>query len=301
MIQKTAKFGVFALPSLSTASNTTPTTGGSVGTARTAPIDDKNKHINTKMASCSSKKSHPGLDLPSTMPVLTALADCGQPLVDLHTLTRPEDVFSALYSHYTSEQTYSISLQERKYINADKTNPLYKANSLTYGEINDVQCLRHVFGYLEEHQLMSRESRESVFYDLGSGSGRVVIAAALLFPFARCCGIEILTSLHGIAEMIKDEYQRFFASPVIEVYHGSITDLALKDWTDGDIIYVNSVCFSNELFAETAQHASKMKIGSIMITLAQPLPKSSGFKLLHETREQMSWGEADFLIQQKVK
>ena len=33
-----------------------------------------------------------------------------------------------------------------------------------------------------------------VCYDLGSGVGRPVFAAALLHPFARCVGIEILTA-----------------------------------------------------------------------------------------------------------
>lgn len=294
MIQKTAKFGVFTLPSSLTSTSTFPTTTYTNTTSNTTSSNGSSK------MTMSSKRFHPALDIPDTMPVLKNFDEIGS-RVDLRGLTRPEDVFTALYSHYTSEHTYSISLQERKYINTNKSNPLYKANSLTYGEINDLQCLRNVFAYLTEQGLMPSQPNTATFYDLGSGSGRVIIAASLLFPFAKCIGIEILASLHGIAKIVKDEYDHFFASPVLEVYHGSITDLTVHDWTHGDIIYVNSVCFSAELFTEMTKLAMQMKIGSIVITLAQPLPKSSGFHLLHETREEMSWGKADFLIQQKIK
>lgn len=40
------------------------------------------------------------------------------------------------------------------------------------------------------------ENDGGVFYDLGSGAGKGVIAASLLHPFERCCGIELLDSLH---------------------------------------------------------------------------------------------------------
>jgi hypothetical protein len=38
-----------------------------------------------------------------------------------------------------------------------------------------------------------------VFYDLGSGTGKVVLAAALLHSFSACCGIELLAGLHEVA------------------------------------------------------------------------------------------------------
>jgi len=37
------------------------------------------------------------------------------------------------------------------------------------------------------------------FYDLGSGTGRAVIAAALLHDFDWCYGIELMDSLAGFA------------------------------------------------------------------------------------------------------
>jgi hypothetical protein len=42
-----------------------------------------------------------------------------------------------------------------------------------------------------------------IFYDLGSGAGKGVIAASLLHPFDRCTGIEFLESLHKMSLELK--------------------------------------------------------------------------------------------------
>jgi len=42
-----------------------------------------------------------------------------------------------------------------------------------------------------------------VFYDLGSGAGKGVLAASLLHPFDKCCGIELLESLHEMGLELK--------------------------------------------------------------------------------------------------
>ena len=48
--------------------------------------------------------------------------------------------------------------------------------------------------------------RGGIFYDLGSGTGKAVIAAALMHNFAVCCGIELLEGLHTISLEIQNEY-----------------------------------------------------------------------------------------------
>lgn len=44
-----------------------------------------------------------------------------------------------------------------------------------------------------------KESGQGVYYDIGSGTGKPVFAAALLHSFKRAVGIEILKSLHDAA------------------------------------------------------------------------------------------------------
>lgn len=269
MLSKTAKFSIFVPPSLqafeannssSSSCGTNPTTATTstivVGPPKDECYDPNNDHF--------------------------------EPLVDLNLLTHREDIFTALYKNYSSSKTAYISLQERKVISSDKSHPLYKTSSLTYGEICDMQSMEHVISILREESLLPCEN-EGIFYDVGSGSGKVVFAAALLYPFAKCIGIEILSSLHGIGLIAQEHYHKFFDYPKIELYRGSILDLTVCDWTNGDVVYANSTCFSNDLFLGMAKIAMKMKKGSVMITLSQLLPSWTGFELFRETREQMSW------------
>ena len=43
------------------------------------------------------------------------------------------------------------------------------------------------------------QGRGGTFYDLGSGSGKMVVAAAMLHNFDLCCGIECLEGLYSIS------------------------------------------------------------------------------------------------------
>lgn len=47
-----------------------------------------------------------------------------------------------------------------------------------------------------------------IFYDLGSGTSKPVFAAAMLYNFKRCTGIEILDLLHNGAREIADKWDR---------------------------------------------------------------------------------------------
>ncbi len=60
----------------------------------------------------------------------------------------------------------------------------------------------------------------SVFYDLGSGSGRMVASTALLHPqLRRCAGIEIIGALHEVAEAVRLKMRKVcrMVFPVIAV------------------------------------------------------------------------------------
>lgn len=85
-----------------------------------------------------------------------------------------------------------------------------------------------------------------IFYDLGSGTGKNVIAAAVLADFKACFGIELLKGLHDFAMINKcswDSNVLMEYKPVIDFVHGSILDLSVHNWTDGDIVFANSHCF----------------------------------------------------------
>ena len=130
------------------------------------------------------------------------------------------------------------------------------------------------------------------FYSLeGSGSGYPVFAAGLLHPFESCCGIEILSSLHDLSIQGKSTWDSLYQAKYnskMEFYHGSITDLTLKDWTDGDVVLANSTCFDDSLMQEIDTIAIRLRAGAYIITLSKRLTDVY-FDLIEEVRLAMSW------------
>jgi hypothetical protein len=42
------------------------------------------------------------------------------------------------------------------------------------------------------------------------------------------------------------------------MFQGDVLDLHLKDWTDGDIVFMNSTCFDDDLMDDLAKLAGKL-------------------------------------------
>jgi Histone methylation protein DOT1 len=135
--------------------------------------------------------------------------------------------------------------------------------SLTYGEF-DVHALAYL---LEEAKIILKSSllsrsvwEDCVFTDLGSGTGRMVLAAAALHPWRLCRGIEVLPGIHTTAVAMaqrrdativngpeEDEYARkqpgaCFESAV-ELCCGSFDDDAIY-FGDSDFIFSFSTCMN---------------------------------------------------------
>jgi Histone methylation protein DOT1 len=83
--------------------------------------------------------------------------------------------------------------------------------SLTYGEFDLyalVQLLEEAIGILRSEPRTHKSSscwHDCVFTDLGSGTGRLVLAAAALYPWKLCRGIELLPGLHQTAVAMAQE------------------------------------------------------------------------------------------------
>ena len=74
----------------------------------------------------------------------------------------------------------------------------------------------------------------------------------------------------------------------VEFYHGSITDLSLKNWIDGDVILANSTCFDDTLMQSIDTLAICLRQGAYIITLSKRL-NDLYFNLIEEVRLPMSW------------
>lgn len=167
-----------------------------------------------------------------------------------------------------------------------------------------------------------------VFYDLGSGTGKAVLLARILYDFSVCKGIEILDGLYNQSKTIERRfinYKKILAagqSQDVNMVHGSILDsvkqpVAMEWWRDGDIVFANSTCFDDDLMLEMAKLAAKMKPGAFFVTFTKGLSNCApmleaneedyvgrtdgyAFELLDKKRYKMSWGPATVFIHRKL-
>jgi len=104
------------------------------------------------------------------------------------------------------------------------------------------------------------------YYDLGSGTGKTVFGAWLLGLDAT--GIELMDKRWNTAcrAMIKAKrlgFRKQKQGPGVNFIHGSFLDL---DFSDADVVFVDSMMFSKDMMAKLAKIAIHMKPGSKIIS-----------------------------------
>ena len=76
-------------------------------------------------------------------------------------------------------------------------------------------------------------------------------------------------------------------------------DLLKTDWSDADVLYISSVCFSDEMLEGINEMSNSLKVGARIITL-RILPPNPKWKTLKSYRSKMSWGSSEAYILEKV-
>ncbi len=100
----------------------------------------------------------------------------------------------------------SVSCNDGKRISkAERAKKGLNKSSLVYGEVAFHTLGEVLWG---PHCIHSLPAEGGTFVDLGSGTGRGVLAAAGLWPFARLVGVEILEGLHQAAVEVANYYER---------------------------------------------------------------------------------------------
>ena len=136
------------------------------------------------------------------------------------------------------------------------------------------------------------------------------VAASLLFgdKLKLIKGIELLPDLNDISVIAIDKYVALINSPEYSAMFESrrecalcplegdfLTDTAVAEWTNADIVFANSTCFNSELMVQIANFAVQMRSGSRLITFTYPLPSES-FQMTEKINLGMSWGLATCYI-----
>ena len=183
-----------------------------------------------------------------------------------------------------------------------------------YGEV-PLSSLRTLLGILNPPP-------GSTFFDLGSGRGQVVLAAAMFHSFSRVVGIELLSPLHDLSNAVKknliDTYgeREVFGDTKVSFVCGDIlkeeaypsdswsgmgvpkTKTKKRELGEADIVFALSTAFGVDLMEGLGSRAENLKVGAKVVTSSNRI-SSPLFEVVWEGSLPMSWGSATVFIQEK--
>ncbi len=217
-------------------------------------------------------------------------------------------LFMLNYSHFKHHirfKTWSQKLQlqkhERTYHRlfkhvdgfalSRKARLKHDAIEYMYGEID-------FLGFITLLSLVN-PNQETVFYDLGSGVGKAIIACAMVFDVQKSCGIEFFNNLHHCAIKQKKSLEKLKAyqekASRIRCIEG---DFMTTDFDEATLIFVNATGFVSPLWNNLSMRIAESNCHTVIST-SKPVA-SSMFTVTHKLQIPMSWGFATVFIQQRL-
>lgn len=121
--------------------------------------------------------------------------------LDTVSILEAKEIYDAVMQSFPTTVGKAVSKKERDELNLRDSN-------LVYGEIafesfgTVFEKIKKIYGKPNvghSGPVGFLQSRGGIFYDLGSGTGKPVIAAAILHNFDVCYGIELLEGLYSIS------------------------------------------------------------------------------------------------------
>jgi SAM-dependent methyltransferase len=187
---------------------------------------------------------------------------------------------------YKDIDGFSLSINERKNLNIND-------KSFVYGEVLPESFCE----ILEKAQV----STQDIFYDLGSGTGKAVILAKLIFNVQKSVGIEYLESLYQASLEAYEKFKKILNLPDfekgVEFIKGDLFDI---DFSLATILFINSTCFSDEQLAKISEQTLKLEKGSRLIVLTKTIPDKVNYHLEFENQFPFSWGYATVRIYSRI-
>ena len=121
-----------------------------------------------------------------------------------------------------------------------------KVGKETYGEITQIGTDNIVKKFKDYF------NSNTVFYDLGSGLGKMVIHIGLEYGVKKSTGIEYSKERHEGALFLKESYAKEHSN--IEFHCGNYI---LHDLSDATVVYLDNTCFPDEIFIKMYEGLTK--------------------------------------------
>lgn len=193
-------------------------------------------------------------------------------------ITRATEIFDRLYADIPA---YDIAQSEKKRLGKQDA-------STTYGEI-----LPQAF-----HEVLSAVTpREGeVFFDLGSGTGKATLLAALTFPFSRSVGIELLPGLGDAARQVlrrfdtevRPQLEPEYQQRKIEYIDG---DFLQYDLSQADVVFAHGTCYPHELIGQLGDKLAELRPGARVVLVGHTF-NTPELKFLRMMLMRADWGSA---------
>lgn len=190
---------------------------------------------------------------------------------------------------YADQSTHASANLQRKILRLEDND------QFLYGEV-ELISLAELLYKLELKQ-------NEVFYDLGCGGGKAVYTAALLYPFRKVCGIELLPGLYQLAEDLRQEFniltaQLPSAQGICHNVQFENQNILACDISDASVIFINATGFYGEFWLQIIDKLLTLKPYTKIILTSLTLPESK-FELLLDVNKAMSWGNCSVRVYQK--
>ena len=149
--------------------------------------------------------------------------------------------------------------------------------------------------------------KQGIFYDLGCGVGQLVYTAALIGDFSSVNGVEMITQLLECGErkqrkynIIKGKMEEFTKDmKKLKINWPNENILAYDDWTEATFILLHWTAMNPSQIKYISQKMDFCDEGTQVISFSQPV-KHPDFEILVQDTCRVSWGEAEFFIQEKM-
>ena len=169
----------------------------------------------------------------------------------------------------------------------------HDAMEYTYGEIEFIPFIALI--------AMTHPTPTTRFYDLGSGTGKAVLACAMVFDMQAYCGVELFPALHDAALIQRDRLKQLPAyAQKTNLMHFINDDFLNIELTEASLIFVNATALLGETWDTLNQHLrAQTRPGTVIITTSKPLIAATMFSITHTTQVMMSWGIVSAYVHQR--
>ena len=173
-------------------------------------------------------------------------------------LAHAQQIFEQLYSGFSG---YDIARSEKERMGRQEA-------ATTYGEVIPTAFY--------DVMLAAEPKEGEVFFDLGSGTGKATILAALVFPFSRVVGVELLPGLGDAARQVLSRYDAELRPQLppenqrqrIDFIDG---DFLVQDLSEADVLFAHGTCYGPELMGKLTHKLEELKPGARVVMAGQTL------------------------------